>query len=99
MLLGPCVALQVATAGVHSYVLSHVVKGTPVMLMGLPMNTKWVVDSLKQACDPTPLTVYTINVYIPADNKPFKHSVHHLVLVSNSGIEYRVWCLPAYTTP
>ena len=89
-----CCLLQVLDNGVHSIVVSSVLKGTPCLVAGLPRQVKALSEQLKSSMQPNAPTEYLMDLFVTSDNSyPFRFARFQLLLVTNAPLKNFMVCL------
>ena len=65
-LLSPCFCLQVGTKGLHTFMLSRVNQGCPIVVVGSMASCRSAVEWLNLNASSVEFHKYPINLYVPS---------------------------------
>ena len=80
-------------SGIHSLIVSTVLKGVPCLLAGLGRQVKAAAEQLKNSMQPTVPTEYTMDLDMTSEEcPPYRFMRNQMMLVRNSPIRGLMVC-------
>ena len=79
-----------AKGGVHGHIMAAFMSGVPMMVCGVPMHVRWLLDTVKLTADSVPVSSFPIQLYVPGENRPYQRLLRHIVLITTSVLDYKV---------
>ena len=77
--------------GLHSLVVSLMVKDIPLLMVGLPRHVNAVTQAIQPLLEPSVLHKYPVDLFIPSDQcKPYSRQRMQIVICGTVAITYPV---------
>ena len=86
----PHALLQVAEQGIHGFVLQHISKEVPLLMVGNVLNVNTAYNNIQSNLEHMHLYRYPIDVYYPGTAHPYLRHKMSLSLVTAVPLRYNV---------
>ena len=84
------VHLQVVTRGVHEYILQAIVAGAPTLAVGGVGHLRTLETLLEQRSTGPDLFKYRMQLFHPADVRPFHRASRQMLIISKTPVTFHV---------